>query len=69
MLRLEQHKDGCHAEFDFEPFLDRDGVWLVKRWVMVDVWVGDSIATVTGVRLELPCCKQGLLQVLITWWC
>ena len=44
MLRLEQHKDGCRAEFDFKPFLDRDGVWLVERWVTVDVWVGDSTA-------------------------
>ena len=43
MLRLEQHHDKDVAEFDFEPFLDRDGVWLVERWVApVDVWVGDS---------------------------
>ena len=42
MLRLEQHNNGCRTEFDFEPLLDRDDVWLVERRVAVDVWVGDS---------------------------
>ena len=28
------------AEFNFQPFLDRD---MVERWVVVDVWVSVSI--------------------------
>jgi len=33
----------CHAEFEFQPFLDRDVLWLIERWVVVDVWVSVSI--------------------------
>ena len=52
MVRLEQHDDGCRAaaEFDFEPFLDSDGVWLVERWVTVNVWVGDSSSGPSATR-------------------
>jgi len=44
----------CRAEFEFEPFLDCDRVWLVERWVPVDVWVRDSTCTTHDFQIQAP---------------
>jgi len=36
----------ARAEFEFKPFWACDRVWLDERWVLVDVWVRDSMQSI-----------------------